>query len=251
MVRIIVNDFGGANILITADHGFLYTYSPLTEDDKVDKTSIHDMEEEYGRRYAIMQKKADPQYLLPVKFLDGKTEYTGFAPREGIRIRMNGGGLNFVHGGMSLHELTVPVIEYHYLRNGSMEYRRNKQKYDTLPVTVSLLSSSRKISNMIFSLDFYQKDAVSANREAATYLVWFTDEYGKPISDTQKIIADKTSENGADRTFHCNFNLKSMKFSNTATYYLVIADEQGQQMQQREQFQIDIAFAIDEFDFFN
>ena len=104
---------------------------------------------------------------------------------------------------------------------------------------------------MIFTLDFYQKDAVSANREAATYLVWFTDEYGKPISDAQKIIADKTSENGADRTFHCNFNLKSMKFSNTATYYLVIADEQGQQMQQREQFQIDIAFAIDEFDFFN
>lgn len=250
-VKIIVNDFGGANILITADHGFLYTYSPLTEDDKVDKTSFHDMEVEYGRRYAIMQKEANPQYLLPVKFLDGKTEYTGFAPREGIRIKMNGGGLNFVHGGISLQEMTVPVIEYHYLRNGSMEYRRNKQKYDTLPVTVSLLSSSRKISNMIFSLDFYQKDAVSANREAATYLVWFTDEYGKPVSDTQKIIADKTSENGADRTFHCNFNLKSMKFSNTATYYLVIADEQGQQMQQREQFQIDIAFAIDEFDFFN
>lgn len=199
----------------------------------------------------VMQKEANPQYLLPVKFLDGKTEYTGFAPREGIRIKMNGGGLNFVHGGISLQEMTVPVIEYHYLRNGSMEYRRNKQKYDTLPVTVSLLSSSRKISNMIFSLDFYQKDAVSANREAATYLVWFTDEYGKPVSDTQKIIADKTSENGADRTFHCNFNLKSMKFSNTATYYLVIADEQGQQMQQREQFQIDIAFAIDEFDFFN
>ena len=251
MVRIIVNDFGGANILITADHGFLYTYSPLTEDDKVDKTSFHDMEVEYGRRYAIMQKEADPQYLLPVKFLDGKTEYTGFAPREGIRIKMNGGGLNFVHGGISLQEMTVPVIEYHYLRNGSMEYRRNKQKYDTLPVTVNLLSSSRKISNMIFSLDFYQKDAVSANREAATYLAWFTDEYGKPVSDTQKIFADKTREYGTDRTFHCNFNLKSMKFSNTATYYLVIADEQGQQMQQREQFQIDIAFAIDEFDFFN
>ena len=104
MVRIIVNDFGGANILITADHGFLYTYSPLTEDDKVDKTSFHDMEVEYGRRYAIMQKEANPQYLLPVKFLDGKTEYTGFAPREGIRIKMNGGGLNFVHGGISLQK---------------------------------------------------------------------------------------------------------------------------------------------------
>ncbi len=39
--------------------------------------------------------------------------------------------MNFVHGGISLQEMVVPVIEYHYLRNDSMEYRRNKQKYDT------------------------------------------------------------------------------------------------------------------------
>ena len=36
MVRIITNEWGGAYILITSDHGFLYTYSSLTEDDKVD-----------------------------------------------------------------------------------------------------------------------------------------------------------------------------------------------------------------------
>ena len=36
IVRIITSDFGGTNIMITADHGFLYTYSPLTEDDKAD-----------------------------------------------------------------------------------------------------------------------------------------------------------------------------------------------------------------------
>ena len=53
------------------------------------------------------------------------------------------------------------------------------------------------------------------------------------------------------RTFRCQFNLKSLKYSNTATYYLVIADEQGLQMPQREPFQIDIAFAVDEFDFFS
>ena len=251
LVRIIVNEFGGTNILITADHGFLYTYSPLTEDDKVDKTSFNGMDVEYGRRYAIMQKGAQPHYLLPVKFLDGKTEFDGFAPRESIRIKMNGGGMNFVHGGISLQEMVVPVIEYHYLRNDSMEYKRNKQKYDTKPVTVNLLSANRKISNMIFSLNFYQKDAVSTNREAATYQVYFTDEDGKQISDIQKIIADKTSDNGAERTFRCQFNLKSLKYSNTATYYLVIADEQGLQLPQREPFQIDIAFAVDEFDFFN
>ena len=198
-----------------------------------------------------MQKGAKPNYLLPVKFLGGNTEYDGFAPRESIRIKMNGGGMNFVHGGISLQEMVVPVIEYHYLRNDSMEYKRNKQKYDTKPVTVNLLSANRKISNMIFSLNFYQKDAVGANREAATYQVYFTDENGKQISDVQKIIADKTSENGAERTFRCQFNLKSLKYSNTATYYLVIADEQGLQLPQREPFQIDIAFAVDEFDFFS
>ena len=251
MVRIIVNEFGGTNILITADHGFLYTYSPLTEDNKADKTSFNSMDVEYGRRYAIMQKGASPDYLMPVKFLDGETEFEGFAPRENIRIKMNGGGLNFVHGGISLQEMVVPIIDYHHLRNDSMEYKRNRQKYDTKPVTVSLLSASRKISNMIFSLNFYQKDAVGANRESATYQVYFTDSNGKHISDVQKIIADKTTDNGTERTFRCTFNLKPLKYSNTGTYYLVIADEQGLQLPQREEFQIDIAFAVDEFDFFS
>lgn len=249
MVRIIANEWGGANIIITSDHGFLYTHSPLSEDDKVDKTTESDQDVEIGRRYAIMQKGAQPQYLLPVKFLGGNTAYDVYAPRESIRIKMKGGGLNFVHGGISLQEMVVPVIEYHFLRNQSKEYKKNKSKYDTKPVEISLLSANRKISNMIFSLNFYQKDAVGGNREAATYQLYFTDSSGKAISDVQKIIADKTSDNGQERTFRCSFNLKSLKYSNTETYYLVIADESGLQMQ-REEFQIDIAFAVDEFDFF-
>lgn len=249
MVRIIANEWGGANILITADHGFLYTYSLLSEDGKVDKTTQSDQDVEIGRRYAIMQKGAQPKYLLPVKFLGGDTAYDAFAPRESIRIKMKGGGLNFVHGGISLQEMVVPVIEYHFLRNQSKEYKKNKSKYDTKSVEISLLSANRKISNMIFSLNFYQKDAVGGNREAATYQLYFTDSSGKAISDVQKIIADKTSDNGQERTFRCSFNLKSLKYSSTDTYYLVIADENGLQVQ-REEFQIDVAFAVDAFDFF-
>ena len=250
LIRIIVNDFGGANILVTADHGFLYTYSPLSEDEKVDKTNFNSQDVEYGRRYAIMKKGASPDYLMPVKFLDGKTEFDAFAPRENTRIKMNGGGMNFVHGGVSLQEMVVPVIEYHFLRNASKEYRRNKQKYDTKPVTVNLLTSSRKISNMIFSLNFYQKEAVSGNREAATYILYFADASGKQISDTQKIIADKTAASSQERTFRCTFNLKPLSYNNTETYYLIIADESGLGIPQKEEFQIDIAFAVDEFNFF-
>ena len=250
MVRIIVNEWGGANIVITSDHGFLYTHSPLTEDDKVDKTTESDQDVEIGRRYAIMKKGVHPRYLLPVKFLGGDTAYDAFAPRESIRIKMKGGGLNFVHGGISLQEMVVPVIEYHFLRNQNKEYKRNKSKYDTKPVEISLISANRKVSNMIFSLNFYQKEPVGGNREAATYQLYFTDSAGKPISDVQKIIADKTSDNGQNRIFRCCFNLKSMKYINTETYYLVIADGNGLQVQ-REEFQIDIAFAVDDYDFFS
>lgn len=251
LVRIIVNEFSGRNIFITADHGFLYTYSPLTEDDKVDKTTPAEYDVEIDRRYLITRKGAKPDYLLPVKFLDGNTQYDAFAPRECVRIKKKGSGMNFVHGGISLQEMVVPVIDYKYLRTDSKAYQRNKDKIDTKPVAVSLLSASRKVSNMIFSLNFYQKEPVGDNREAATYLLYFTDESGKQISDTQKIIADKTSDNGQDRIFRCSFNLKSLKYNNTDSYYLVIADESGLQLPQREEFQINIAFAVDEFDFFS
>lgn len=249
IVRIIRNEFGGTRVYITADHGFLYTYSPLSEDAKVDKTTPSEQDVEIDRRYLITRKGAKPDFLLPVKFMDDG--YDAFAPRESVRIKKKGGGLNFVHGGISLQEMVVPVIEYHYLRNDSKAYQRNKAKYDTKPVEVGLLSASRKISNMIFSLNFYQKDAVGDNRSAANYLLYFVDSDGKQISDTAKIIADKTNENGQERVFRCSFNLKSLKYDNRASYFLVIADESGLQMPQKEEFQIDIAFAVDEFDFFS
>ena len=222
LTKIICNDFGATHILFTADHGFLYTYSPLTEDDKIDQSGFVNRVVEYGRRFAIMMK--DSKKL--------------------------GGGLNFVHGGISLQEMVVPVIDYHFLRNQSKEYQRNQKKYDTKPVEVSLLSATHKVSNMIFSLNFYQKEPVGDNREAATYQLYFTDSSGKQISDIAKIIADKTSDNGQERTFRCSFNLKSLKYDNKEIYYLVIADADGLVVS-REEFQIDIAFAVDEFDFFS
>ena len=250
LARIIVNDFGGTNILVTADHGFLYTYSPLKEDNKTDKNTLNKQDVEVDRRYLITQKSARPKYLMPVRFLDGATDYEAFTPRESVRIKKKGGALNYVHGGISLQEIVVPVLEFQFLRNSYKEYQRNRDKIDTKPVTVSLLSAGRKINNMIFSLNFYQQEAVGGNREAAQYLVYFVDENGQKISDTGKIIADKTSENAQERTFRCNFSLRSQKYSNRQTYFLVIADESGLQAPVKEEFQIDIAFAVDDFNFF-
>lgn len=250
LVRIIVNEFGGTRILITADHGFLYTYSPLSEDSKVGKESWNGKDAEYGRRYAILRESATPDFLTPVKFIGQAAGYEAYAPRENIRIKMNGGGLNFVHGGISLQEMVVPIIDYHFLRTTTKGYQRNRSSIDTKPVEISLLSANRKISNMIFSLNFYQKEPVGTTRTAATYLLYFTDAGGTAVSDTVKLIADRTSSNAQDRSFRCTFNLKSRGFDNKDSYYLIIADETGLQMPVREEFQIDIAFAVDEFNFF-
>ena len=187
---------------------------------------------------------------MPVKGFYEEDGYNAFAPRENIRIK-GAGGVNFVHGGISLQELVVPVIKYKYLRSGYKGYEKNKDKYDSKPVTISLLSSNRKISNMIFNISFYQKEPVKDNYVACTYHVFLTDTQGNIVSDVQKIIADRASVSNVDREYRCTFNLKQQKYDNKEIYYLVIQDEAGVQVPIKEEMQIDISMTFEEFDFFN
>lgn len=126
----------------------------------------------------------------------------------------------------------------------------NRDKFDTKPVSIDLLSANRKICNMIFALNFYQKEPVTDIRTATIYLLYFTDSMGVQVSDTVKLIADKDNQNEQERTYRCNFNLKPMQFDKNAKYYLVIADETGLQADKKIEFRIDIAFSVGEFDFF-
>ncbi len=247
LVGLITKSFKGTRVLITSDHGFLYSYRPLTEDAKLSKSDWKDEAIEYGKRYAILPKGASPKSMLSVRFLGGETEFEGFSPRGNVRIQTNGGGTKFVHGGVSLQEMVVPVVDYQYLRSNSKEYLNDRERFDVKPTTIALLSTERKICNLTFKLDFYQKEAVGANRAQETYLLYFTDSNDKTISDVAKIVADKTSADARERTFRCKFNLKQTAFSAADVYYLVIVDEKGLQIPQREEFQIDVPFASDDF----
>lgn len=107
---------------------------------------------------------------------------------------------------------------------------------------------------VILSVALKYKDIAPMKRAERSALVKGMDVvyiYHDKVDEATKIIADKTSDNGQERTFRCSFNLKSLKYDNRASYYLVIADETGLQMPQKEEFQIDIAFAVDEFNFFS
>ena len=238
ILRIIVNELSGTNIFITADHGFLYTYKPLSESDKIDRKAFSGNVYELGRRYVLTAPDTTADFLLPVNLereLDG-TPIKGYAPQDTIRMKVQGGGENYVHGGISLQELVVPVIAFKNLRTSNKNYVEVKN------AELKLLSESRKISNLIFSLEFHQRQPVGDKIQPCTYSIYMTDDEGVVISDRQTVIADKTSDNAADRVFRVRFNLKAGTYDKKKVYRLVIANDIDVE---EVEFHIDIAFADD------
>jgi len=242
VVKIIVNDLSGINIFITADHGFLYTYKPLEESQKISRQTFNGEVYELGRRYALVSPETSANYLLPVKTereLVG-IPMKGYAPQDTVRIKVQGGGENYVHGGISLQEMVVPVIVYKGMRS---DYKRYVEVQNPM---LSLISESRKVSNLIFALDFLQKLPVGEKVQASCYTLYFTDEVGFHVSDTQTVIADRTSSNASERVFRVRFTLKQMQFNRNKIYRLVIANDTD--VPEEIEFCIDIAF-VDDFGF--
>lgn len=239
ILRIIINDMQGTDIFITADHGFLYTYSPLTESDKIGKSAFSGTVYEVGRRYAITDPMTAAEYLMPVQ-LDGELggiAVKGYTPLDSTRIKITGGGENYVHGGVSLQEMVVPVIAFKNLRTTSKKY------VEVSNAEIKLLSESRKVSNLLFSLDFFQRKPIGDKVQPCAYSIYMTDDEGVLISDRQTIIADRTSTNASDRVFRVRFNLKAGAYDKNKIYRLVIANDTD--VPEEVEFHIDIAFADD------
>lgn len=239
IVRIIVNDLSGINILVTADHGFLYTYNPLEESQKISRQTFHGEVYELGRRYALVSPETSADYLLPIKTEGeiGGIPMKGYAPQDTIRIKVQGGGQNYVHGGISLQEMVVPIIVYKGMRSGYKQY------VEVQNPGLSLISESRKVTNLFFSLDFLQKQPVGEKVQPCSYTVYFTDDEGVSVSDTQTVIANRVSNNASERVFHVRFILNKIQYNKSKLYRLIIANDTD--VPEEIEFRIDIAFADD------
>lgn len=242
LVRIITNTMNGTNVLITADHGFLYSYKPLEESDKAEKSLVAGCIQELDRRYVLAEGDCTAEHMLKIPLTHLGSSLTGFTPMDNIRMKKQGGGMNYVHGGISLQESVVPVIEFKNMRANSKNF------IDVKKAVLQLISQSRKVSNSIFSLDFYQTEPVSGKTAAASFDIYMADVSGKAVSDTKTIIADKTSNNGSGRVFRTRFTLKSVEFKKTANYYLTIVETGTTNVIEKIEFTIDIAF-VNDFDF--
>jgi len=238
-VKIIVNDLSGTNIYITADHGFLYTYKPLDESQKISRQTFSGEVYEIGRRYALTAPETTAEYLLPVKTdrIIGGTLIKGYAPQDTVRIKVQGGGENYVHGGISLQELVVPVIVYRGMRTDSKKY------VEVQNPGLSLVSENRKVSNLMLSLNFLQILPVGDKVQPCNYRLHFANEEGVPVSDFQMVIANRTSKKESDRVFNVRFTMKQMQYDRKKIYRLVIANDTD--APEEVEFRIDIAFADD------
>ncbi len=218
LVNNLVNHVSATNIIITADHGFIYRRSPLTEVDKISKHKVAVLDS--GRRFILSDAAEEMEDSLPISmaYLLGKeTGLKAVVPKGVIRYKVQGGGENYAHGGAALQEIILPVVRFKNIR---------KDVYKAKKVEVKLTNISRKITNRITYLEFFQVDLVGEKKIPLKLKLYFEDEENNRISNENIIIADSRSKNPQDRTFREKFTLRDIPYEKTKKYYLVLEDEE-------------------------
>ena len=239
LIRQLTNRISATKFIITADHGFLYRRDKLQEFDKVsyDKETCTYS----NKRFLLTKQKVTAQGIISRELAYLNELNTGYVavPLGADIFKEPGGGQNYVHGGSSLQEMLVPVIE--------VKTAKGKQAYDF--VDVILTSVSRKVTNLRTYFDFIQTEKVTDVMKGMNIIAYFESEDGEKISYDVPIIADSKSDAPEDRTFHEKFTFKSKKYLTQDKYYLVMVDANDTNNElHRYEFTVDIAF-VDDFGF--
>jgi uncharacterized protein (TIGR02687 family) len=241
LINNLVNNVTATNIIITADHGFIYKRGNLIESDKVAKGSIEDA---YGNRRFVLSTKPlelEGTLLFSMEYLLGPDTNLNFITPRGVnRFKVQGAGANYVHGGTSMQEIIIPVVRF---KNDRSKNSKNEVK----KVDVKLTSITRKITNTISYLEFFQTEKIEDKRVPLRLKVYFADEDGNRISNENIIIADSKSETYEERSFREKFVLKNRKYDKTKKYYLIMEDEEEtvEKIYDKIPFIIDIAISDD------
>lgn len=240
LLKLIVARMGGTNIYITSDHGFIYVRDRIQELDKAVKKSDC---VEIGRRYAISKDSEEHDGLIRVGFNTIESNRLSiYSPKDNRRFKIQGGGANYVHGGISLHEMIIPLISYKHKRShqkGVIKARKTELK---------LASGITKVTNSLFTLSFYQTQSVGEKVLPIKAKLYFIEESGEVISNEVIIQCDIESSEPKDRTLNGQFYLKAKDYDRNKNYYLVIKDDETDLELEKVRFVFDLAFSND-FDF--
>lgn len=141
-----------ANILLTADHGFLYQDIPLEQSYYVSEAPQGDAVTKTNRRYVLGKAlKPSPSFMTFTSTQAGLVGDIDIQiPKSIHRIPQPGAGTRYVHGGASLQEIVVPVVTVN-----------KKRKSDIRPVEVDVMPETNKITTGQLAIKLLQREAVT------------------------------------------------------------------------------------------
>ena len=172
-------------ILVTADHGFLFQDSEPANDDTAKQGGVP-----RGRSVSVKKRR----YVLG-KDLESTDDFVAFdATSVGLtdgpsialpygtrRIRIQGRGNRFVHGGASLQEIATPVIEVSVGSGGTEEVR-------DVGIALHYDDTSLKVNR--FSPRVIQQEPISPTRRPLTVTIRLESMSGEQLSSTRVLTLD-------------------------------------------------------------
>ena len=244
LVRYVVNNLNGNYVVITADHGFLFTD---TAPGAPDKSRLEDKPD----GTVIAKKRYLLGYDLPPhdQAWRGDTTVTAevgggmqfWVPKGNNRFHFTGGA-RFVHGGAMLQEIVVPVIKVKHLKD-----KGRREKTQSKHVAVQVLGTTHKITAPKYRFNVLQMEPVSERVKAVTLKIAVY-EGDEPVTTIEAVTFDSTSSNLDERQKSVILTLRDRPYDKRTPYRLVLRDADTGIEQESLDIIIDRAIT-DDFDF--
>ncbi len=188
-----------SNILVTADHGFIYQHRALDETDFSVAVPAGAEILVKNRRF-IIGRDLDATSGMK-KFSSANLGLSGnldvLLPNSINRMRVKGAGSRFVHGGATLQEVIVPVLRVGKRREADVE----KVEVQIIVTGKSLISSGQT------AVTLYQTQPVSEKQQQRDVLAGIYASDDTLISDEHPLTFDYTSQNARERELPIKFLL--------------------------------------------
>ncbi len=241
LVTYIINNLNGNYVVITADHGFLFTESPPGQPDKTKLGQMPEGTVRAKKRYLIGRMLPDSDYVWHGKTSDtacaeGEMEY--WIPKAGNRFHFTGGA-RFVHGGAMLQEIVVPVITVKHKKDKS-----TREDTKIKSVTVHVLGASHKVTTNRHRFELIQAEPVSERVKPITLKV-ATCEGDNAVTNVETVKFDSTSDKMDERKKWVHLVLQDHQYHKHTAYRLILRDADTGIEQQSVPVTIDRVFADD------
>lgn len=239
-IDFIVKSLDGSQILVTADHGFLFQQTPL---EKFNKSEL--IYEPNGtlvskKRYLLGKNlgKSEKAFSGKINTTAGTLDEMEFWIPRGINRFHFTGGARFVHGGAMLQEIVVPVLHVR-VRQG-----KQAEKLSVKPIDVVLLGESNRIVTNIHRFTFLQTEPVGERQPGRKLEIGLFDGE-HPISDKAVVNFDSSEKDSDQRKKSIKLNLFSRSFDRKREYLLILRDVNTLIEYKRFPIFIDLAFSSD------